>query len=122
MVRELLDGTRDEDLKVQCATALGLLRDHRALDDLIPALQKAETQSLKGQLALAIARIGDGRAIAPLVDIMKDRNEKDLTRAIVTAALGVIGDLEWIPSLHRITQDINYRSMNDSRREIVSIL
>lgn len=122
LVRGLLVETHDEELKVQCATALGLLRDREALPALLMGLKDADTQSLKGQLALAIARLGDGRAIPPLIQVMQDRGEKDLTRAIVTAALGVIGDLEWIPSLHRITQDINYLYMNDSRREIVSIL
>ncbi|MGE0193894.1 MAG: HEAT repeat domain-containing protein [Planctomycetota bacterium] len=122
LVRGLLVETHDEELKVQCATALGLLRDREALPALLMGLKEADTQSLKGQLALAIARLGDGRAIPPLIQVMQDRGEKDLTRAIVTAALGVIGDMEWIPSLHRITQDINYLYMNDSCREIVSIL
>ena len=122
LIKETLTNTNEEELKIRCATALGLLRDRTALELLLAELKKADTQSLKGQIALAIAKIGDGRAIEPMIAIMKDSKEKDLTRAIVTAALGVIGDMELIPSLNRITKDINYRAMNDSRREIVSIL
>ncbi len=122
MIRKILLDTNEEELKVRCATALGLLKDRGALDLLISELEKAETQSLKGQLAVAIAKIGDARSIEPLVTRMKNKKEKELTRAIVTAALGVIGDMELVPSLFRITQDINYRAMNDSRNEIVSIL
>jgi HEAT repeat protein len=122
LIKETLVKTNEEELKIRCATALGLLRDRGALDTLLTELKNADTQSLKGQIALAIAKIGDGRSIEPMIEIMKDSKEKDLTRAIVTAALGVIGDMELIPSLNRISKDINYRAMNDSRREVVSIL
>lgn len=122
LIKETLVKTNEEELKIRCATALGLLRDRTALETLLTELKNADTQSLKGQIALAIAKIGDGRSIEPMITIMKDSKEKDLTRAIVTAALGVIGDMELIPSLNRISKDINYRAMNDSRREVVSIL
>ena len=122
LIRETLVKTNEEELKIRCATALGLLKDRGALEMLLKELKDADTQSLKGQIALSIAKIGDGRSIPPMVQIMKDTKEKDLTRAIVTAALGVIGDMELIPSLNRISKDINYRAMNDSRNEIVSIL
>lgn len=122
LIRETLVKTNEEELKIRCATALGLLKDRGALEMLLKELKDADTQSLKGQIALAIAKIGDGRSIPPMVEIMKDTKEKDLTRAIVTAALGVIGDMELIPSLNRVSKDINYRAMNDSRNEVVSIL
>ena len=42
--------------------------------------------------------------------------EQDLTRALACAGLGVIGDLEWLPSLSRITIDSNYRAATDAVR------
>lgn len=121
-VRSTLKRTNDEELKIRCATALGLLRDNTAVDMLLDELRAAKNQSLKGQLGLAIAKIGDGRAVPDMVDMIRDKNEKYLSRAILTASLGVIGDLEWIPSLNRISKNVNYRALNDSLREVLSIL
>ena len=121
-IKSTLKRTNDEELKIRCATSLGLLRDNQAVPMLLDELDAAKNQSTKGQLGLAIAKIGDGRAVEPMVDLVRNKKGKYLTRAIMTAALGVIGDLEWIPSLSLITKDINYRAMNDSLNEVASIL
>ena len=97
-------------------------RDNTAVPMLLEELDAAKNQSIKGQLGLAIAKIGDGRAVVPMVELVRNKNGKYLTRAIMTAALGVIGDLEWIPSLNRISKDINYRALNNSLNEVLSIL
>ena len=36
--------------------------------------------------------------------------------------LGVIGDLEWLPSLSRISLDVNYRASTDLINEVLSLI
>ena len=54
--------------------------------------------------------------------VKKDKKAQDLTRALACAGLGVIGDLEWLPSLSRITLDLNYRASTDAINEIASLI
>ena len=121
-IRRRLLMTRSEYLKQRCATALALLRDRGAVPMLARELRAAKTLATTAQLALALARLGDERAMRPLVELARAPDTSDMTRALVVAALGVIGDMEPTASLSRITKDINYRAMNDSRREVVTIL
>lgn len=113
---------RSEEMRQQIATALGLLKDAGAVDTLLQALKDAESQNLKGQIVLALAKIGDARAVDPMVNLLKDKKEGDLTRALACAGLGVVGDLEWIPSLSRISKDINYRASVFYVNEVLTIL
>lgn len=111
-----------EDMRQQVATALGLLMDPGAVNELLKALKEAESQNLKGQIVLALARIGDARAVEPMVTLLKDKKEGDLTRALACAGLGVVGDLEELPSLSRLSKDINYRASIFYVNEMLSIL
>jgi HEAT repeat protein len=110
-----------EELRSQTAVALGLLQSRRAVDELLKEMDAAETQNVKGQIVVALAKIGDARTIKPLVDNMKKEGPY-LTRALSCAGLGLIGDLEAIPSLARISKDINYRAAVDCINEVLSIL
>jgi HEAT repeat protein len=125
VVKAITDAMKErssEELRQQTATALGLLSDPGAVDVLLDELKLAETQNVQGQIVLALAQIGDARTIDPLVTLMKDSSKPDLTRALACAGLGLIGDLEFIPSLARISKDINYRSAPDAINEVLSIL
>jgi HEAT repeat protein len=113
---------RSEDMRQQVATALGMLQDGSAVETLLKALDDAESQNLKGQIVLALAKIGDARAVDPMVSHLKDGKEGDLTRALACAGLGVVGDLERMPSLSLISKDINYRAGVYYVTEVLSIL
>ncbi|MDA1194515.1 MAG: HEAT repeat domain-containing protein [Planctomycetota bacterium] len=121
-IREALKERRSEELRQQTATALGLLKDKDAVDLLVEELEQAKSQNVKGQVVLALAKIGDARAVEPLIKLLKDEKEQDLTRALACAGLGVIGDLEWLPSLSRISLDVNYRASTDAVNEILSFI
>ena len=56
------------------------------------------------------------------MDLLKNPQKPDPTRAIACAGLGLIGDLEFIPSLSRISKDINYRATSDPINEVLSFL
>lgn len=128
-VADALRERSSEELRRQAAGALGLLGNPRipgtrmdAVDLLLSELKEARTQSHKGQVVLALARVGDHRAIERLVDMLRDPGEQDLTRALACAGLGLVGDLEWIPSLARGSKDVNYRASTDLLNEFLSIL
>jgi hypothetical protein len=117
------------ELRRQSAVALGLLGDHvlpgtgkRVVHVLLEELKEARSQSHKGQIVLALASIGNHEAVDDLVRILKDDREQDLTRALACAGLGLVGDLEWIPSLARVSKHVNYRASNDLLNELLSIL
>jgi HEAT repeat protein len=121
-IREALKERRSEELRQQTATALGLLKDSEGVPLLLDELKRAKSQNVKGQVVLALAKIGDARAVAPMVELLKDDGEQDLTRALACAGLGVIGDLEWLPSLSRISLDVNYRASVDLINEVLSLI
>ena len=73
-------------------------------------------------MVLALARVGDARALDPLVALLKDKDEQHLTRALACSGLGLVGDLEWIPSLARLSTDLNYRAAGAMMAEVLSIL
>ncbi|MCP5069549.1 MAG: HEAT repeat domain-containing protein [bacterium] len=123
-VRSALKEKRSKEMRIQCATALGLMQDSEALPLLMEELQKSKAQSVKGQVVLAMAQIGTEKAVDPLVNLLKNKSgrEQDLTRALACAGLGVIGDLEMIPTLARISANINYRASTDIVNEVLSII
>jgi HEAT repeat protein len=121
-IKDAMSERSSEELRQQTAIALGLIGSKDAVPLLLKELKEAETQNVQGQIVIALAKIGDAQAIQPLVEILKDSSKPDLTRALACAGLGLIGDLELIPSLARISKDINYRAAPDVVNEVLSIL
>jgi HEAT repeat protein len=121
-IKEALKEKSSEELRLQCSIALGLLGQADAVPILIKELEEADTQNVQGQVVVSLAKIGDSKAIQPLVDLLKNNAKPDATRAISCAGLGLIGDLEMIPSLSHISKDINYRAACDVINEVLSIL
>jgi len=128
-IAEAMQERSSEELRRQTAVALGLLGNPKisgtgkdAVELLLEELKDARTQSHKGQVVLALATVGDHRAVDKLVELVKDKGQQDLTRALACAGLGLIGDLEWIPSLARGSKNVNYRASTDLINEFLSIL
>jgi HEAT repeat protein len=121
-IKDAMKERSSEELRQQTAIGLGLLGNADAVTDLLKELEDAATQNVQGQIVVALAKIGDARAIEPLVKLLKDDTRPALTRALACAGLGLIGDLEWIPSLSRISKDINFRAAPDVINEVLSIL
>ncbi len=122
VIERAMKERKDEDLRLQCATALGLLGTSGAVDLLLSELKVAEGQVVLGQIVLALGRIGDARVLPRLVEMADDRSLPDPTRAMVIVALGVVGDLELVPTLARLATDANYRATSDAIAEVLTIL
>ena len=121
-IRRALQERRSEKLRRSTATALGMLNDRKAVPVLIDELSKARSQSTQGQVVIALGEVGDERAVAPLITLLRDPQQRFLTRALACAGLGIVGDIAWVPSLSRIGRDINYRASGDMMNEVLSIL
>jgi HEAT repeat protein len=121
-VREAL--AENGNLRVDAATAAGLLRDDRAVTILVGILEDPKaSQFALGSAAAALGRIRDQRSVQPLARILRDEAKyPPLTRALACVALGQIGDRSRVPVLARISQDVNYRAYYDAIGEVLTIL
>ena len=74
------------------------------------------------RVALALGAIQDPRAIRGLVTLAKNPAATDATRAIALASLGLVVDLERVPSLSRFGSASNYLARTDALHEALSLL
>lgn len=109
-------------LRLQSATALGLMGDTEAVGVLVDALKKGETLSVTSSAAKALGLIGDVSAIEPLRQILDDKNANKLARAFAAVALGIIGEKTDLPWNYVVSQNYNYRAKVDSISEVLDIL
>lgn len=121
-LREALAERSSEELRVHLSGALGMLSDPHAVPLLLAELEQSQSQAARGQVVLALASIGDARAVAPLIASLRAREEQVLARALACAGLGLVGDLEWQPSLARLSSNVNYRASGEMMSELLSIL
>lgn len=122
VLERAMKDSRDDELRVQCAVGLGLLGTRGVVDLLLDELTKGGGQVLLGQVVLALGRIGDARVLPRLVGLAMDRTTPDPVRAMAVACLGLVGDLEPVPTLALLSTDVNYRATTDSLAEALTIL
>lgn len=108
----------DEELKekyinvrVMCAKAIANQKNTDVVSSLLYCLNnKNEHYKVRLACADALGRIGDRFAVAPLIDVVKDENEKSVyLRETAVSALGLLGDtraLEPIVSILETKQGI----------------
>ena len=118
---------QDRDLRIETATAAGMLRDSRAAEHLIGVLAHLKSsQFCVGSAALALGPLADRRAVDPMLAILEAGKTEgmypDLTRALVAVALGQMADRRPLRVLFRLSRDINYRATVPALDEILTIL
>lgn len=93
----------DESMRLRCAaaSALGKIRDERAIIPLMSVLNdKNENYRLRLAAAESLGKIGDDHAVDPLIDILADEREKSVyLKESVAKALGMLGDIRAIEPL-----------------------
>ena len=89
------------DLRVLCAKAISNYKDTSTLSALLYCLNnKNENYKIRLACADALGRIGDKYAVEPLIDVVKDDDEKSIyVKESATFALGLIGDSSAIDPL-----------------------
>jgi HEAT repeat protein len=92
-------------VRENAAEALGILRDRRAVDPLINALNDND-EDVRWKSAWALGNIGDKRAIEPLIDALQDKRWP--VRRFAVSALGKIGDKTSVGSLINALNDSDW--------------
>lgn len=95
--------------RVMCAKAIANLKDTSAVNSLLYCLNnKNEHYKVRFACADALGKIGDRFAVAPLIDVVKDEDEKSLyIRESAASALGMLGDIRAIDPLVNILETKN---------------
>jgi len=90
-VNSLIKKLNDEkpELRLETVSALGKLRDSRAVEPLIAVLKKEKDETVRARAAWALGWIEDSRAVEPLIATLKDENPH--VRRATVKALGRIG-------------------------------
>lgn len=104
------DGITDSDeyinLRALCAKAISNYKDTSTVGSLLFCLNnKNEDYKIRLACADALGRIGDKYAVAPLIDVVKDEEEKSVyVKESAAFALGLIGDASAIEPLVSIME------------------
>jgi len=105
------DINRDDfiNTRVMCAKAIANLKDTSAVNSLLYCLNnKNEHYKVRFACADALGKIGDKYAVAPLIEVVKDEDEKSLyIRESAASALGMLGDVRAIDPLVNILETKN---------------
>lgn len=104
------DGIEDSDnmtsLRVLCTKAVSNYKDTSTVGALLYCLNnKKEDYKIRLACADALGRIGDKYAVAPLINVVKDEDEKSVyVKESATFALGLLGDTSAIEPLVEIME------------------
>lgn len=102
------DNTSDEyiNLRATCAKAISNYKDNSTVGALLYCLNnKNENYKIRLACADALGRIGDKYAVAPLINVVKDEEEKSVyVKESAAFALGLIGDTSAIDPLVAIME------------------
>jgi len=72
------------------AVALALLGQKQVAMDLVEILASGRSSAVRGSAVAAIGFVGDARVVHPLIQMLGDDAQLDLTRAHAAAALGTV--------------------------------
>jgi HEAT repeat protein len=97
------------NVRAMCAKAIGNQKDTDYVSALLYCLNnKDEHYRVRLACAEALGRIGDKYAVAPLIDIIKDDEEKSVyLKESAATALGILGDIRAISPLVNILETKN---------------
>jgi HEAT repeat protein len=94
------------NVRSMAAKAIANLKDHSSVTPLLYCLNtKSEHYKVRLACADALGRIGDRYAVAPLIELVKDEEEKSVyLRESAASALGMLGDIRAIDPLVSILE------------------
>lgn len=108
LLRNMQKDDSDEqiNLRALCAKAISNYKDTSTVGALLYCLNnKDENYKIRLACADALGRIGDRYAVAPLIDVVKDEEEKSVyVKESAAFALGLIGDASAIDPLVAIME------------------
>jgi len=91
-----------------CAIGLALLGEKDVVEELVAALAESESMAVKSAAVSALGFVGDVRAVEPLVAILEDPDQQELSRGFAAMALGVVCEEELMPWKAAFSNHLNY--------------
>lgn len=110
----LAESTKRPTLVKDTAIALALLDDKDVVDQLLEILVENRSSYVLSAAVLAIGHVGDARIVAPLVALLEDSTQSEVTRRFAAVALGVACERELLPWTSMYTADLNYSAVTDT--------
>lgn len=105
-IEHLIEVLKNENkyvrVRVRAASALGEIKDARAVEPLIEVLDD-EDSSVRWNAAMALGQVGDARAVEPLIEALKD--EDRIVRRETAMALVMISDARAAKHLTQALED-----------------
>lgn len=97
------------NVRVMSAKAIANLKDTSAVNSLLYCLNnKKEHYKVRFACADALGKIGDRFAVAPLIEVVKDEDERSVyLRESAASALGMLGDIRAVDPLVSILETKN---------------
>jgi len=118
LIETLEDETASSYSRRSAISALVRLRDERAVQPLITALQDQDPY-MRREAAKALGDMGFPAAVEPLVEALKD-SEDNVRRNAITA-LGAVGDDRAIEPLKQMLQDQSFLTRSEAERSLRKI-
>jgi HEAT repeat protein len=107
-IHERLKGATDPRQRAALATALGLLRDQRATERLLAALERRDSVYEACTAAMALGAAGSRDALPALVKLARDADRSRYERACAVSAVGRILDPSDVPALAEVLAPQNH--------------
>ncbi len=118
-LRDILKSDRDV-FRWVAASALGTMKDTRAVDDLIRLLQTDESFQVRYTAARALAEIGDERAVGPLMAAMADPDTT--VRNVAVDSLGAMNATQAVSQIEAFSKKYEYPSAQYSAEQALRLL
>ena len=116
-----LKNSKNDFLRMDCATALGYLGSEKAVSHLIRCISEEESANVRNEACEALGKIGDEKAIDALIEFMK-KEEWDVARATAAISLAEIGNKKIIPEiLNCLSKEKEYYVKRDMLRALLKI-
>lgn len=111
-----------EMVRRAAARALGLIGDLSATPLFLSQIEKGGPDHVMARAAQALGDLGDLTAARRLAEFARERKHSENARAVACAALGLLGDLETVPSLSRLGAEVSFLVLTDALLEALSLL
>lgn len=114
-LERLIDKSRFRPIPLRKSSeALVLLRRKNVVTILLSIIDEEQTASVKASCLAALGLVGDRRAVDPIVAILEDDEQLDMTRSFAAIALGVTCEPGGLPWTADLSNHVNYFALSET--------
>ncbi len=114
-IRALVDKSlRQPAVLAKAVLALGQLRDPAVAPFLVDLLRTRTSVLVQASVSQALGNVGGEREADQLVELVGDKNERDVVRGFAAVALGIMGEPGKLPWHYTLSSGINYLAQTET--------